>query len=694
SAGSKLSFRGPPRPCDMQDRTFKGKVLLAALVVLANVSNGERLGNASCANDDDQALLQARVKNACSPDETPPVPTVPSDIEVVNQAGECFAVVTYAFPTATDDCDPDPSISQSGGLGSGEEFPVGSTTETFTVIDDASNFDSASFHVVVTDAEDPDMTPVPADIIVDTDPGVCDKVVTFPTPTATDNCPNPVIALTAGKASGSTFELGITTQTFTATDASGNSISDVFHVQVKDNENPGIAGLPSSSTHGNDAGLCGAIVNYAAPTATDNCADPVLSQDAGLAPGSLFPVGTTTNIYIATDAAGNAATGGFTVTVNDAEPPVISGVPSDITVSNAAGTCAATVNYAPPTLTDNCPGGSIPLTSGLGSGSSFPVGATTETYTATDAAGNAATGGFTVTVNDAEPPVISGVPSDITVSNAAGATIETYTATDASNNIAEESFTVTVNDIENPVPNLPANIVVNNDNGLGSGSSFPVGTTLNIYTAIDAAGNIAGPSSFTVTVFDNENPVISGVPADITVNNIPGTCAATVTYVAPTATDNCQGASIALTSGPTSGASFPVGSTDVSYTATDGAGRTASRTFTVQVNDNEPPTLEVEDIDVKSCSPTTVTFSPAAADNCPGVTAACSPSSGSEFPVGETEVTCTAVDAAGKTTQESFVVLVECDGHGYYKKSHGNNIRKRRNPHMKKWLHYWNEYRR
>ena len=74
------------------------------------------------------------------------------------------------------------------------------------------------------------------------------------------------------------------------------------------------------------------------------------------------------------------------------------------------------------------------------------------------------------------------------------------------------------------------------------------------------------------------------------------------------------------------------------------------------------PTLEVEEIDVKPCSPTVVTYSATSADNFPGVTAACSPSSGSEFPVGETEATCTSVSAVGSMTQESFVVLVECDG--------------------------------
>ena len=49
---------------------------------------------------------------------------------------------------------------------------------------------------------------------------------------------------------------------------------------------------------------------------------------------------------------------------------------------------------------------------------------------------------------------------------------------------------------------------------------------------------------------------------------------------------------------------------------------------------------------------------PTANDNCPGVTVACVPPSGSMFPVGTTTVTCTATDTAGNTAICSFQVRV------------------------------------
>src|SRR5262249_39691531 len=47
-----------------------------------------------------------------------------------------------------------------------------------------------------------------------------------------------------------------------------------------------------------------------------------------------------------------------------------------------------------------------------------------------------------------------------------------------------------------------------------------------------------------------------------------------------------------------------------------------------------------------------------ASDNCPGVTTACVPPSGSCLPVGATTVTCTATDASGNTAMCSFSITV------------------------------------
>ena len=56
----------------------------------------------------------------------------------------------------------------------------------------------------------------------------------------------------------------------------------------------------------------------------------------------------------------------------------------------------------------------MPVTCTPASGSTFPLGATTVSCSATDKAGNTATGTFAVTVQDKTPPVVT-VPADMTV---------------------------------------------------------------------------------------------------------------------------------------------------------------------------------------------------------------------------------------------------------------------------------------
>lgn len=310
--------------------------------------------------------------------------TCPADISQTNDAGQCSAVVTFPTPFGRLSCGPITCVPASGSM-----FPVGATTVTCT----AMAGPMCSFTITVTDDELPMIT-CPADITQNNDTGQCSAVVTFMTPTPTDNCPGATV--TCSPASGSAFPVGTTTVTCTATDASMNMASCTFNVTVNDTEPPSIT-CPANILQGTDAGQCSAVVTYMTPVPTDNC--PGATATCSPLSGSTFLIGTTTVTCTAVDAVMNSATCSFTITVADTEPPAIT-CPADIVVTGTAtaGSCGftAVITYTTPTPTDNCPGPTaacIPA-----SGSTFMEGVTTVTCTATDAAGNTTTCTFTVTV--------------------------------------------------------------------------------------------------------------------------------------------------------------------------------------------------------------------------------------------------------------------------------------------------------
>ncbi|MBK9641387.1 MAG: HYR domain-containing protein, partial [Saprospiraceae bacterium] len=102
---------------------------------------------------------------------------------------------------------------------------------------------------------------------------------------------------------------------------------------------------------------------------------------------ALFPVGTTTVTYTATDNNGNVSTCDFTVTIVDNQLPIINNCPTDIgPLGNDAGLCGRTVSWNEPTASDNCPGVMLTTTPPNANGSFFSVGVPT-LVTATDAGG-------------------------------------------------------------------------------------------------------------------------------------------------------------------------------------------------------------------------------------------------------------------------------------------------------------------
>ena len=317
----------------------------------------------------------------------------------------------------------------------------------------------------------------------------------------------------------------------------------------KDVTPPVFAATPDLTINA-DANGTTAVVVFT-PTASDNTG--VTSLTCSPPSGSTFPIGSTTVTCIASDAAGNTTTTTFNVVVKDGTPPVFAATP-DITVNAAANASTAIATYSP-TATDAV--GVTSLTCSPASGSSFPVGSTTVTCTATDAAGNTATATFNVLVKDVTGPILT-KPADLVAeaTGAAGAavTFPLPAATDAVG-VASESCSP------------------------GSGSVFPLGATVVSCVGADAAGNV-GSTSFSITVRDTTAPVIGAAP-NVAANTTNAAGTAVVTYTLPTASDAVGVTSMACS--PPSGSTFVLGTTTVICTARDAAGNTATKSFTVTV---------------------------------------------------------------------------------------------------------------
>ncbi|AVR46132.1 hypothetical protein C7S20_13175 [Christiangramia fulva] len=522
---------------------------------------------ADCAGNETTFVQTVTVEDTTAPVIT----SCPEPVNVSADMGVCSASgVQLGMPTATDNCNSQVSITNNAP----EVFPIGETTVTWTVSDNAGNSSTCTQVVTVIDDQNP-VVETMQNITVNSDAGICGAVVEFGMVGATDNCELESVEVTAGYTSGSVFPIGTTTVTWTVTDASGNIATSSFTVTVEDNESPEIS-CPGDMTVSTEDGQNYAVVEFADATATDNC-EVSVEQTGGPVSGSQFPIGTTVVTFTATDASGNTSECSFKVTVEDNENPTID-CPDNIDTNVDGGICGAAVEFTAPQGMDNSGNVTVEQTAGPASGEVFPVGTTTVTFTATDEAGNTAECSFTVTVKDDEAPVIED-KDDITVNvdpDTCGAVVE-YTIPQATDNCAVDSVVLT--------------------EGMESGSEFPVGTTKVTYVTTDNAGNTAS-SSFNVTVIDNIAPTIQ-CPGDIDMEVARGTTTVVVEYTAVTTTDNCDGTTVEMTSGIASGGDFPLGTTKVTYTVTDAAGNTATCSFNVNVTEEAlPPVPDAPEVTI------------------------------------------------------------------------------------------------
>ena len=447
-------------------------------------------------------------------------------------------------------------------------------------------------------------------------------IVTSNRPSANVSCDPP---------SGSVFAITTTTVACTATDGPTDTASATFSVTVKDTTPPGVtvpADIVAAATS-----AAGAVVGYNASAA--DAVDGSLSPSCSPPSGSAFPLGETTVSCTVTDAHGNTSTGTFSITVTptDTTSPVVS-VPADVTKEATSGSGAQVAFTA--SASDNVDG-PLPASCSPASGATFPIGSTIVTCRATDAQGNTGSASFMVAIRDTTAPTVS-VPAGVTreASSSAGAAVTfSASAVDAVDGSLSPSCT--------PV----------------SGSTFALSSTPVTCRATDAHGNSA-TASFDVHVIDTTAPQLHLPGAVSVTTQSPGGGSATF---AVTATDIVDG-SIAPSCSPASGATFPVGETNVACRAADAHGNVSTGSFTVSVTlvDTTPPVVSVPGalkVEAQSSSGATATFSVSATDALDGpVAPTCSRTSGSTFAVGTTTVVCSATDKHNNTGSGSFTITV------------------------------------
>jgi len=415
--------------------------------------------------------------------------------------------------------------------------------------------------------------------------------------------------------------IGQNTVTLTATDVNGNISSANAIVTVEDNIAPAVL-TQDITIELDDNGSASISADDIDNGSKDACGITSLVLDA--TDFDCSNVGENTVTLTATDANGNVSSANATVTVEDNITPTV--LTQDITIElNVNGSASISANDIDNGSKDAC--GIASLVLDVTDFDCSNVGKNTVTLTATDVNGNVSTANATVTVEDNIAPVV--LTQDITVeldengfaeitamdvdagsTDACGiATLNVspalfscteigpntvmLVATDVNGNIATAEATVTVKDVTAPAVLTQNTVVFLDETGnasitvgdIDAGSFDNCGiesltldntvfscTDLGIaevtLTATDASGNVASATA-EVEVIDNIAPIIIDGPADIAIISTPDDCDPHVFWDMPSVEEACE---YDFTVSHNSGDEFPLGTSVVTFTATDKSG--------------------------------------------------------------------------------------------------------------------------
>ncbi|MDT0554340.1 LamG-like jellyroll fold domain-containing protein, partial [Urechidicola vernalis] len=230
-------------------------------------------------------------------EQAPIISGCSGDINVNNDSGNCYATVNYSVPSIGSDNCSDATLSQTLGLVSGSQFPIGVTLVEYEAVDASGNTAICSFTVTVVDNEFPTITSLPT---LNQD---CSVTITT-APTSPDNC-GTVTATTGDISLPYTFDIpGTYSVNWNFTDVNGNSKDIIQSIIVTDLNAPvaDISNLPNQNFTGCE--LLESEISF--PTATDACNGTIIGV-----PDIVFPYyvsGTSVVTWTFTDDVGNIST--------------------------------------------------------------------------------------------------------------------------------------------------------------------------------------------------------------------------------------------------------------------------------------------------------------------------------------------------------------------------------------------------
>ncbi|MBN2737585.1 MAG: HYR domain-containing protein [Spirochaetales bacterium] len=349
-------------------------------------------------------------------DTTPPVVTAPEDIII--EATEIETLVDLGMATATD-LFPIKEIIPYAPSANPAVFPLGTTEVLWRAIDKYENAGVDYQYITVVDTTAPELV-IPADITAEAED--LETVVDIGMATATD-----IFDYVITNDAPSSFILGSTNITWTATDVNGNSISLIQVVTIIDTTAP-VLTVPADIVK--EAEAFKTAVSLGEASATDIYGVTILN-DAPLS----FLLGITEVTWTATDDNGNVSRAIQIIEITDTTPPVLT-TPSDV---NMEATGEFTPIELPSATAIDLVDGNVAVTSNALS--NYPIGTTNVTFTASDLSGNSVTAITKVTVYDQIAPeiIITGVINNQDYTETATPVI---TITDMQSGIANQTVTL------------------------------------------------------------------------------------------------------------------------------------------------------------------------------------------------------------------------------------------------------------